>query len=119
MAIYTSFEQYLADQSEAVKAKLLELQSIILEAVPNATPLINYNILAYALIEGGKRDQQIMIAGFAKHIGFYPGPDTMEVYEESLKEYKRAKGSVQFPLNKPLPKDLIIEMVLWKQKNCI
>ena len=76
----STFEEYIENQEEEVKAKLLELSDCILEIVPNAVKLINYNIPAFALIEVGKRDQQIMIAGHKKHIGFYPHPTTMEKF---------------------------------------
>jgi len=95
---------------------LLELKECILKVAPNATELINYNILAYSLIKGGKREQQIMIAGYKKHVGFYPHPTTMEKFESELSGFKKGKGSVQFPLDKPLPKDLIEKMVAYRMK---
>ena len=81
--------------------------------------MINYNIPAYALIKGGKRDQQVMIAGYKKHVGLYPGADTMERYCDQLKNYKQGKGSVQFPLDEPLPADLIAEIVKWKRQQVL
>ena len=77
--------------------------------------MMNYNIPAFALIEGGKRDQQIMIAGYKKHLGFYPHPSAIENFLDELKVYKVGKGSVQFPVSKPLPKDLIIKMVNYRK----
>jgi uncharacterized protein YdhG (YjbR/CyaY superfamily) len=113
---YSTFDEYIENQAEDVKAKLLELSDCILQIVPNAIKLINYNIPAFALIEGGKRDQQIMIAGYKKHIGFYPHPTTMEKFWDELGGYKKAKGSVQFPLTKPLPKELIKKMVKYRKE---
>ena len=55
-----------------------------------------------------------MIAGYKNHVGLYPHPATMEKFEEELKDYKKGKGSVQFPLDKPIPKDLIIKMVEYR-----
>jgi uncharacterized protein YdhG (YjbR/CyaY superfamily) len=112
---FSSFEEYVASQPEEVNKALKEVSEYILEAVPGAIKLINYNIPAFALIDGGKRDHQIMIAGYKKHIGFYPHPTTMEHFWEQLGDYKKAKGSVQFPLSKPLPKELIIEMVRFRK----
>ena len=60
-----------------------------------------------------------MIAGFKNHVGFYPHPDTMEKFAEELKDYKQGKGSVQFPINHPLPKDLIIKMVDYRMSKII
>ncbi|MBT9189345.1 iron chaperone [Zobellia russellii] len=111
---FKNVDAYFDAQPENVKNMLLELKTCILKAEPNATELLNYNIPAYALIENGKREQQIMIAGYKKHVGFYPHPTTIEKFDSELTEYKRAKGSVQFPLNKPLPKELIIRMVKYR-----
>lgn len=108
------------------KNALFELKECILKVEPNATELFNYNIPAYALTEGGKREQQIMIAGYKKHVGLYPHPTTMEKFASELSGYKRGKGSVQFPLDEPLPKELIVRMIKYRvellkkvEKHCI
>jgi uncharacterized protein YdhG (YjbR/CyaY superfamily) len=106
--------EYFDAQPEKVRKALLELKECILKAEPNATELLNYNIPAYALVENGKREQQIMIAGYQKHVGLYPHPTTMEKFDAELVEFKRAKGSVQFPLGKPLPKALIVRMIKYR-----
>lgn len=113
---YDTVDAYIAQQPEQTRAALILLREYILEAAPDAEQLINYDIAAFALAKGGKRDKQIMIAGYAKHVGFYPAPQTIEHFAAELTEYKSSKGSVQFPLNKPLPKDLIIRMVRWRKK---
>jgi uncharacterized protein YdhG (YjbR/CyaY superfamily) len=109
-----SVEEYFNSQPEKTKSTLLELKNCILKVVPNATELFNYNIPAYALIKDGKREQQIMIAGYKEHVGLYPHPTTMEKFELELTEYKRGKGSVQFPLDKPLPTELIERMIKYR-----
>lgn len=111
---FLNVNEYFNSQPEYVKKVLLALRDCILSAEPNATELLNYNIPAYALVENGKREQQIMIAGYKKHVGFYPHPTTIQKFEEELSMYKRAKGSVQFPLDKPLPKELIERMVKYR-----
>ena len=112
---YNSFDEYMEAQASEVREVLLELSACIMEVVPGAVKMINYNIPAFALVEGGKRDKQIMIAGYKKHVGLYPHPTTMEKFWEQLDGYKKAKGSVQFPLSGPLPKDLIKEMVRYRK----
>jgi len=107
-------DAYIAAQPPATQRSLEELRSYVRQAAPEAAELMNYNIPAFALVRGGKRDQQIMIAGYPKHVGFYPHPDTIEAFAERLSAYKFAKGSVQFPLNQPLPKSLILEMVRYR-----
>lgn len=111
---FKSVEAYFNAQPEKTKKALIELKKCILKVVPNATELFNYNIPGYALVEDGKREQQIMIAGYKKHVGFYPHPTTMKKFESELSEYKKGKGSVQFPLDKPLPKELIERMVKYR-----
>lgn len=117
MPNYETIDDYIADQPEATRKKLQELREIILEAVPDATQVLNYKVPSFILIPGGKRDQQIMMAGYAKFVGFYPFPTTMEKFSKELKDFKQGKGSVQFPLDKPLPKNLIKKMVEFRRKE--
>ena len=102
---------------EKTRKVLAELRDCIFEAAPEAIEMINYGIPAYALVESGKRDKQVMIAGYDKHVGFYPTPVVLEKFNEELGPYKKGKGSVQFPLDKPLPRQLIIKMVKYKLKQ--
>ena len=113
---YNSVAEYINAQPEQTRKVLLELKDCILKVKPDATELLNYNIPSYALVENGKREQQIMIAGYKKHVGLYPHPTTLEKFEPELTEYKRGKGSVQFPLDKSLPKDLIIRMITYRKE---
>jgi uncharacterized protein YdhG (YjbR/CyaY superfamily) len=108
---FETVKDYLDNQPEMIKKALIQLIEYIYEAEPNAVEMINYNIPAYALIEGGKRDQQIMIAGYKKHVGLYPHPTVMEKFDKELSDYKKGKGSVQFPIDRPLPKQLIVKMI--------
>ena len=107
-------DAYIATQPPEVQNALNKLRSYIWQAAPNISELMNYNIPAFALVEGGKRDKQIMIAGYPKHVGFYPHPSTIEAFSEQLSEYKNAKGSVQFPISKPITKELVIKMVRYR-----
>lgn len=112
---FKSVKEYFDAQPEKTRKALLGLKKSILKVVPNATELLNYNIPAYALTEGGKRDQQIMIAGYKSHVGLYPHPTTMGKFAVELKDYKKGKGSVQFPLDRPLPTDLIERMIEYRK----
>ena len=109
-----SVEEYFNAQPEDARMVLIELRKCILEVAPDAIEMMNYNIPAYALVEGGKRDQQIMIAGYKKHVGLYPHPTVMEKFNRELEGYKKGKGSVQFPLDKSLPKELIKRMIQYR-----
>lgn len=113
---YSSINAYIDEFPEETRKKLYELKECILTVVPNAKELFTYGVPAFSLIEGGKMEEQIMIAGFKNHVEFNPHPTTIEFFDKELSIYKRGKGSVQFPLDKELPKDLIIEMVRYRFK---
>ena len=111
---FKTVEEYFEAQPEKTKNALLALKACILSVEPKAIEMFNYNIPAYALIEGGKREQQIMIAGYKKHVGLYPHPTTMEKFDNELSGYKRGKGSVQFSLDESLPTKLIKRMIKYR-----
>ncbi|WP_417609068.1 iron chaperone [Owenweeksia hongkongensis] len=108
MPNFETVDDYINSQTTEAQKVLLELRSIIKEAVPEAVEVLNYKIPSFTLVSGGKRDQQIMMAAYAKFVGFYPFPTTMAEFTDELASYKQGKGSVQFPYNKPLPRGLII-----------
>jgi uncharacterized protein YdhG (YjbR/CyaY superfamily) len=105
---------YIAAQPPETQRALEELRACIWKAAPGVSELMNYNIPAFALVKGGKRDQQVMIAGYSRHVGFYPHPDVIDVFADQLAEYKFARGSIQFPLTRPIPGDLVIRMVKYR-----
>ncbi len=94
---YRDFVDYLTDQPPECHQALRELRAIVLEVHPEAEEQFNYNVPAFTLVPGGKREQQLMIAGCAKHVGFYPHPTTMEHFESELSAYKRGKDPCRFP----------------------
>ena len=103
----------------ADKNALNELMSYILEAIPDAKKTFSYGVPAFTLIEGGKRDQQVMIAGFKNHTGFYPYPTTIVRFSEELKSYKTSEGTVQFPLDQSIPRELVIRMVKFRKQQIL
>ncbi|MCG3160274.1 MAG: hypothetical protein JMDDDDMK_01343 [Acidobacteria bacterium] len=108
-------DEYIESLPTDTRKTLLALRAIIRKAVPGATELFNYDIPAYALVKGGKRDKQIMIAGYKAFVGFYPGSGVLEHFSEELADYKVGKASVQFPNDQPLPKKLIVEIIQFKK----
>lgn len=119
MQNFETIDDYIADQPQNVQRILRELRSIIKEAAPDAVEILNYKVPSFTLVPGGKRDQQIMVAGYADFVGFYPFPSTIAKFSDELSGYKQGKGSVQFPLNKPLPRDLIIRMVKFRKEEIL
>lgn len=111
---YAEVQNYLDGFPEDCKRVLMEIRACILKVVPNATECLNYGVLAYTLMDGGKLDQQLMVGGFKNHVGIYPHPSTIAHFEKDLNAYKFGKGSVQFPLDKPLPVELIEDMIRYR-----
>lgn len=100
-------DEYIAGFPPETQALLEEMRSIIRSVAPDATETISYAIPTFDL--NGRH--LVHFAGFAKHVGFYPVPSGMAAFEDELSAFKRGKGSVQFPLDKPLPSDLIRRIV--------
>jgi len=119
MPNFETIDDYIAAQPMETQSHLSELRKYIKEAAPDATEVLNYKVPSFTLVPGGKRDQQIMIAGYKKFVGFYPFPTTIEAFAKELAGYSQGKGSVQFPLNQPLPKDLIIRMVKYRREEIL
>ena len=114
---FKTVEEYIKKQPLETQNVLQSLRTIIKKAVPNVIELINYDIPAFALVEGGKRDKQIMIAGYKTFVGFYTGTNILEHFSSYLSGHTVGKASVQFSNNQPLPEKLIIEIVRYKQKQ--
>lgn len=102
-----SIDEYVAEFPPATRAALLELRLLIMASAPAATETISYAIPTFDL--NGKH--LVHMAGYEKHVGFYPDPSGIEAFREELALYKTGKGSVQFPLDRPLPADLIRRIV--------
>ena len=116
MPKHNTIEEYINAQSHPQAELLRDLRKAILEAVPDATETFNYGVPAFSLVKNGKRDQQIMIGAFKNHVGIYPHPTTIVEFEKELSQFKQGKGSIQFPLDKPIPTKLIVKMVKYRKK---
>jgi uncharacterized protein YdhG (YjbR/CyaY superfamily) len=101
-----SIDQYIAEFPPETQRVLAEMRALIKASAPDATEKISYAIPTFHL-----NGNLAHFAAFEKHIGFYPGPSGILAFQEDLKPYKSAKGSVQFPLGQPLPTDLIRRIV--------
>lgn len=116
MAKYNTIAEYINGQSHPQAELLQDLRKAILEAVPDATETMNYGVPAFGLVKNGKRDQQIMIGAFKNHVGIYPHPTTIVKFEKELSKFNQGKGSIQFPLDEPIPTKLIVKMVKFRKK---
>ena len=102
-------DNYIVGFPPDVRQKLTELRQAIREMAPTASETINYGIPTFTL-EGNL----VHFAAFKGHIGFYPTPGGIEKFKNELSVYPSAKGSVQFPLDRPLPLDLVREIVAFR-----
>lgn len=103
-----TIDEYIAAQPEEAQRYLNQVREAIRSALPEAQERISWSMPAY-----WKGHNIIHFAGFKKHIGLYPGPEAVAEFAERLKEYKTSKGTIQLPLNKPLPLELIAEIAAW------
>jgi uncharacterized protein YdhG (YjbR/CyaY superfamily) len=106
----TTIDDYIAQFPEEVQQKLTQLRNLIHELAPEATEKISYQMPTFYL-----NGNLVHFAAYVKHIGFYPTPSGISRFEEELSEYKFSKGSVQFPLDQPLPTELISRMVAFRR----
>lgn len=104
-----TIDQYITAFPQDVGEKLEKVRHTIREAAPEAEATIKYGIPTYVL---GKN--LVHFAGYKKHIGFYPTPSGIEAFQEQLACYKQSKGAVQFPLDQPIPYELIAEIVRFR-----
>ena len=108
----TTIDEYIDQFPEDVKGILNELRQTIREAAPEAQETINYQMPTFTL-----NGNLVHFAAFKNHIGFYPTPTGIEAFKEELSVYKGAKGSVQFPIDQPLPWSLIRRIVEYRVKE--
>ena len=104
-----SVDEYISQFPVEVQEILVKFRNIIKEAAPGAEEKISYQMPAFVL-----HGNLVYFAAFKKHIGFYPTPSGIEAFREELAGYKGAKGSVQFPIDKPMPYELIDRIVRYR-----
>ena len=109
-ATFTSMDEYIASFPEDVQKILEELRRTIQAAAPEAEETISYNIPTFTL--NGK--YLIYFAGWKNHISIYPIPTGSEAFNKQVSKYVEGKGTLKFPLNKPIPLTLITKMVKLK-----
>lgn len=108
----TTIEQYIYSASPEVREKLWQLHEAIQTAAPGATETLKWSMPAYSY-------QKILVS-FAvcnKHIGFYPMESALKTFSKDLAKYQTTAGSIQFPLDKPLPLALIKKIVRFRVKE--
>jgi uncharacterized protein YdhG (YjbR/CyaY superfamily) len=107
-----SIDEYIAAYPKDVRKILEELRTTIRKAVPEAEEKISYQMPAFAI-----KGILVYFAAFKNHIGFYPTSSGIKRFKTELEEYKSGKGSVQFPIDNPLPLSLITKIVRFRAEE--
>lgn len=112
MKKHTDVASYIEDFPPATRKMLRQLRSLVRKAVPKVEEKISYGMAGYKY-----HGMFAYFAGYAGHIGFYPGTKAIVQFRSRLTKYKTSKGTVQFPLDEPLPTGLIKDMLGWLRRE--
>ena len=107
-----NIDDYIVGFPKEVQEILEKIRLTIRKAAPDAEETINYGIPTFTL-----KGNLVHFAAFKNHIGFYPTPTGVEKFKDELSVYEGAKGSVKFPLDKPMPLGLISKIVKFRVKE--
>jgi len=106
---YKTIDEYIMQFPSEIQIILEELRKVIQDAAPEAVEKISYQMPTFYL-----HGNLVHFAAYKKHIGFYPTSSGIIAYKEKISKYKSSKGAVQFPIEMPLPYDLISEIVKFR-----
>jgi len=104
-----TIDDYILQFPEDIQSILTQIRQVIKEAAPEAEEKISYQMPTFYLY-----GNLVHFAAYKNHIGFYPAPSGIEAFKEELAIYKGGKGSIQFPIAKPMPFDLIRKIVAFR-----
>lgn len=107
-----NIDEYIASFPEDIQKILQEIRETIQKTAPEATEKISYALPTFYL-----QGNLVHFAAFTSHIGFYALPSGNREFQEELSKYKTGKGSIQFPLNEPMPLALITKIVKFRVKE--
>ena len=106
---YRTIDEYIEQFPSEIQEILTSIRNVIKESAPEATEKISYQMPTFYL-----HGNLVHFAAFKKHIGFFPTPSGVEAFKDQLTSYKTSKGTIQFPLDQPIPFGLISEIVKFR-----
>lgn len=106
---YTNTDEYIALFPPEIQNLLNQMRQTIKQAAPDAFEKISYQMPTFDL-----QGNLVHFAAFKNHIGFFPTPSGTEEFQAEITPYKRSKGTIQFPLDKPLPLELITKITKFR-----
>lgn len=108
-----SIDAYIAASPEENRTRLNEIRDLILQTVSQVQETISWGMPTFKL----RGKNLVHFATHKHHLGFYPGEEPIVAFKERLADYKTSKGAVQLPWSKPLPKELIRDILLWQAER--
>ncbi len=112
MQTFEDIDSYIAEQVPDVRTRLEQIRQVVKTSAPKAEEVISYGMPAFKF-----HGMLVYFAAFKNHIGFYALPSGNEAFQKELSAYKQGKGSIQFPLDKPVPLALIKKIVKFRVKE--
>ena len=109
---FKTIDEYIATFPKNVQVILEEFRRAVREAAPNSTETISYQMPAFK-----QNGILVWFAAFKNHIGFFPKVSAIEAFKGELSGYELSKGTIRFPLNKPIPFDLVKRIVMFRVKE--
>jgi uncharacterized protein YdhG (YjbR/CyaY superfamily) len=106
---FNSIDEYISQFPLELQEKLQALRKVIKESAPDAKEKISYQMPTFVL-----HKNLVHFAAYKNHIGFYPTSSGIEAFKQDISNYKSSKGAVQFPINQPLPFELISKIVKFR-----
>jgi uncharacterized protein YdhG (YjbR/CyaY superfamily) len=108
----STVSEYIAAAPKEARAKLRELRALVAAAAPGATQSLKWSMPAFSYAR-----ILVTFAAFKKHIGFFPTPSAIREFKQELKGFKTSAGTIQLPLDKPLPRALITRITKFRVKE--
>ncbi|MBM3291874.1 hypothetical protein FJY84_04270, partial [Candidatus Bathyarchaeota archaeon] len=108
---YNTVDEFIALYPKNIQDLLEQIRLVIKKAAPEAEETIRYGIPTYRL-----NGNLVHFSAYKKHIGFYPAPSAIEAFKEELSNYETSKGAIKFPIDKPIPFELIKKIVEYRVK---
>ncbi len=106
---FKTVDEYIASFPENIQKILQDLRKVIREAAPQAKEVISYQMPAFK-----QNGILVWFSAFKNHIGFFPTALGVEAFKEKLTNYETSKGTIRFPINEPIPFDLVKEIVKYR-----
>jgi len=113
MCAFSSVEEYKESLSKENQKIFQKVRNLIHKSVPLAKEAMSYGVPAFKL----KGKNLILYAVFKEHLGVYPTPAAIKKFSKEFKEYETSKGTIKFPLEKPIPYELIVKITKWCEKE--